>query len=135
MSVKNKNSWCLVAILFVSLLPWTIPTSVAALLTPLTPETYVQVELRVLTQNIANTRRELESRKIRNRSGAPTSTSEIDAIYREFNTNFMEHLRYSDKQAAAIEAWLSDHPREQGQRDSMRRELESLRSAITRLSE
>jgi hypothetical protein len=96
----------------------------AGLLTPLTSETWVQVEIATLQYRVAETQQRLDSLS---NTGATPDTSVLDAAYKKFNTNFMEHLRYGDTRKKEIKRWLE-------QNIQQKFTLEQLKSQMDRLS-
>ena len=107
----------------------------AAILTPLTIDTYIQVELRVLAQRVDDAQREIALRRQQPDSRATDESNNVDAIYRSYNTNYIEHLRFGDKHRAEIDKWLSDHAFERAQIDDLQRQLDALNNEIQRMSE
>ncbi len=107
-----------------------LSNSVAAgLLTPLTSETYVQVEIAALQYRIAETQQRIDNLSNVN-AGTVPDTSMLDALYIKFNTNFMEHLRYGDTRKKEINRWLEQHAHQKTTLEQLRSQMERLSSQL-----
>jgi len=125
MDIKNKAITT-----FFSLLLIVVTADVTArLLTPLTTETYVQVEITALEYQIVELQQQLGSPPSEITAALP-DTSSLDAIYKRFNTNFMEHLRYGDAHKREINRWLEQNPQQAIWLEQFKNQMEQLSSQL-----
>lgn len=125
MEIKNRT----LSLLFSLLLIVVATDASARLLTPLTTETYVQVEINALEHQIVELHQQLGSPLGEITTALPDTTS-LDAIYKRYNTNFMEHLRYGDAHKREINRWLEQNPQQATWLEQFKNQLEQLSSQL-----
>lgn len=115
----------IISVIFSLLLIGLSNSVIAGLLTPLANKTWVQVEITALQYRVAEMQQRLDNRT--NINATVPDTSALDAVYKAFNTNFMEHLRYGDAHKKEINGWLE-------QNTEQKLTLVQLKSQMDRLS-
>lgn len=125
--MNNQNK--VIGVVFILLLVVMGKGGYAGFLTPLTSEIYVQVEIAALEYQVAEMQNRLDSQSDQNTHGIP-DTSSSDAIYKKFNTNFMEHLRYGDAHKIEINRWLEQNPQQKITLEQLRHQANRLSSQL-----
>ncbi len=126
--INNRNK--MVALVFALLLIVVSKGAFAGLLTPLTRETYVQVEIAALQYRIVEIQQRLDNLSNTNIGTVP-DTSALDALYKKFNTNFMEHLRYGDARKKEIKRWLEQNTQQKLTLEQLNSQMDHLSTQLT----
>lgn len=95
--------------------------SSVALASDLTPEQYIEVEIKVRTATLEQLKEKV--------SGEESGTDYIDwvrSIYQLYGVTSGNHLRYGNKHQKQIDKWLSDNQEKQDELDQLQKEFNQL---------
>ena len=95
--------------------------SSVALAADLTPEQYIEIEIRVRTATLEQLKEKV--------SGEESDTDYVDwvrSVYKLYDVTSGEHLRYGNKHQKQIDTWLSENQDKQDELDQLATEFSEL---------